>query len=153
MMKPTRLPAPEMPLITPHDEYSLAHLIERHIDFIETDKDGETRSVALDPTFVRHYLKYRDSALPVVTAVVTSPLVLPERTLLATQGLDRKRGIVFRLQPELLALLPHPRDCTDEAVAEAMRFLTSEWLVDVACDYVGKCVLIAAALRVVRDHA
>jgi hypothetical protein len=148
-MEHSRLPAPEMPLLTPHDEYSLAHLIEQHIDFIETDKDGETRSVALDPTFVRHYMKWRDSRLPVVTGIVTTPLVLPDGTLLATQGLDRQRGLIFRLQPELLALLPDPRDCTEKAVAEAMRFLTNEWLVDVACDYVGKCVLIAAALTII----
>lgn len=30
-----------------------------------------------------------------------------------------------------------------------MRFLTDEWLCDVACDYAGKCVLIAAALTVI----
>jgi hypothetical protein len=29
LVKATRLPAPAMPLLTRHDEYSLAHLIER----------------------------------------------------------------------------------------------------------------------------
>ena len=87
-MKPTRLPAPEMPLLTPHDEYSLAHLIERHINFVAKDKEGNERSVALDPVFVRHYMKYRDSKLPVVAAIVTSPMVLADGTLLATQGLQ-----------------------------------------------------------------
>ena len=144
-MKATRLPAPEMPLLTPHDEYSLAHLIERHINFV--DKEG--RSVALDPVFVRHYLKYRDSKLPVVKAIVTSPMVLADGTLLATQGLDRKRGIVFRLQPELLAVLPKPAECSDSAVAEAIRFLTDEWLCDVSTNYPGKCILITAALTII----
>src|SRR6202161_4115869 len=148
-MEPTRLPAPEMPLLTPHDEYSLAHLIEKHINFVATDKEGTERSVALDPVFVRHYLKYRDSTLPVVTAIVTSPMVLADGTLLATQGLDRKRGIVFRLQPELLAVLPKPAECTASAVAEAMRFLTDEWLCDVSTDCAGKCVLITAALTII----
>ena len=147
-MKPTRLPAPIMPLLTPHDEYSMAHLIERHIDFVATDKDGNERSVALDPIFVRHYMKYRDSKLPIVTAIVTSPLVLPDGALLATPGLDRKRGIIFRLQPELIALLPNPVDCTAAAVADAMRLLIDVWLVDVAADYVGKCILIAAAITI-----
>jgi hypothetical protein len=147
-MKPTRLPAPEMPLLTSHDEYSMAHLIERHINFVTTDKDGNEYSVALDPVFVRHYMKYRESTLPVVTAIVTAPMVLADGTLLATQGLDRKRGILFRLQPEFLAILPKSEECTGSAVAEAMRFLTDEWLCDVSSDYAGKCILITAALTI-----
>jgi hypothetical protein len=147
-MKPTRLPAPEMPLLTPHDEYSMAHRIERHIEYtIETEKRGIV-PVALNPVFVRHYMKYRDSKLPVVTAIVTSPLVLRDGTLLGSQGLDRQRGIIFRLQPELIALLPDPKDCTDKAVVEAMRFLIDDWLVDVTADYAGKCILIAAVLTI-----
>jgi hypothetical protein len=148
-MKPTRLPAPMMPLLTPHDEYSMAHLIEQYIDYYKEDESGTGRSVALDPVFVRHYMKYRNSKLPVVSAIVTSPLVLPDGTLLATQGLDRQRGIIFRLQPELVAILPTAKDCTSAAVVEAMRFLTDVWLVDVACDYTGKCILIAAALTII----
>ena len=47
-MKPTRLPAPEMLLLTPHDEYSMAHLIERHINFVKTDKvEALTRSARM----------------------------------------------------------------------------------------------------------
>ncbi len=149
-MKATRLPAPIMPLMTPHDEYSMAHLIEQYIDYYKEDKDGNRRSVALDPVFVRHYMKFRDSKLPVVSAIVTSPLVLPDGTLLATQGLDRQRGIIFRLQPELVAILPTAKNCTSAAVAEAMRFLTDAWLCDVACDYSGKCILIAAALTIIQ---
>ncbi len=147
-MEPIRLPAPAMPLLTPHDEYSLAHLIERYIEFYKVDRDDSERTVALDPVFVRHYMKYRESKLPIVTAIVTSPLVLPDGTLLATQGLDRSRAIIFRLQPELVALLPDPKNCTSAAVVEAMRFLTDEWLVDVAVDYAGKCILIAAILTI-----
>jgi hypothetical protein len=148
MLKTHRLPAPAMPVLTPHDEYSLAHLIERHVDFVVTNKEGTQRSVAPDPILVRHYMKFRDSKLPVVTAIVTSPLVLADGTLLATQGLDRKRGIIFRLQPELVALLPDQADCTDTAVTDAMRLLTDEWLIDVATDYAGKCILIAAAISI-----
>jgi hypothetical protein len=33
-------------------------------------------------------------------------------------------------------------------VVDAMRFLTDEWLVDVAADYAGKCILAAAALTI-----
>jgi hypothetical protein len=147
-MKPTRLPAPEMPLLTRHDEYSMAHLIEKHINFVTTDKDGNEYSVALDPVFVRHYMKFRESKLPVVTAIVTSPMVLADGTLLATPGLDRQRGVIFRLQPEFLAILPKPQECTPSAVAEAMHFLTDQWLCDVSTDYAGKCILISAALTI-----
>ena len=143
-LEPIRLPAPEMPLLTPHDEFSMAHLIERHIEYV--DADG--RPVALSPTFVKHYMKYRNSKLPVVTAIVTSPLVLPNGDLLAMQGLDRARHILFRLQPELLAVLPTRAECTPDAVGQAMEFLTDEWLCDVSTDYVGKCTLIAAALTI-----
>jgi len=147
-MKPTRLPAPEMPLLTRHDEYSMAHLIEKYINFVTTDKDGNEHSVALDPVFVRHYMKFRESKLPVVTAIMTSPMVLPDGTLLAAPGLDRARGIIFRLQPEFLAILPKREECTPTAVAEAMHFLTDKWLCDVSTDYAGKCILIAAALTI-----
>jgi hypothetical protein len=99
--------------------------------------------------FVRHYLKWRESKLPTVSAVVTSPLLLKDGTFLATPGLDRERGIVFRLQPELLSILPKPEDCTPTAVAHAMSFLTDEWLCDVATDYKGKCIIIAAALTII----
>jgi hypothetical protein len=137
-----------MPLLTRHDEYSMAHLIERQIEFYQRDADGDERTVALNPIFVRHFMKYRNSKLPVVTAIVTSPLVLPDGTLLATQGLDRKRGIIFRLQPELITALPVPEDCTSSAVSAAMRFLTDVWLCDVSTDYAGKCIVIAAALTI-----
>ncbi len=145
----THLPPPEMPLLTAHDEYSLGHLIWKYVDFVKTDAKGNERPVALDPVFVRDYMRYRNSKLPVVSAIVTSPLVLPDGRLLATQGLDPRSGIIFRLQPELLAVLPKPEECTSAKVAEAARFLTDEWLVDVATDYAGKCVLIASALTII----
>ena len=141
----TRLPPPEQPLLTRLDEPHLAELIERHIDFV----DGEGRSVHLGSPFVRHYLARADEALPVVSAVATLPIVAPDGTLLSKRGLDRDRGIVFRVLSDLLKLIPKSKDCTVGAVAEAMRFLTEEWLVDVATDYTGKAILIAAALTVI----
>ena len=148
LTKPTRLPAPEIPLLTRHDEYSMAHLIERHIEFFAMEDNGLERTVALNPVFVRHLMKYRQSKLPVVTGIVTSPLVLPDGTLLASKGLDSERCIIFRLQPELIAVLSAPEDCTPSAVMAAMRFLTDVWLCDVATDYAGKCIIIAAALTI-----
>ena len=52
----TRLPPPELPLLTPHDKFSLGHRIERHVEYVGEDD----RSVALPQVFVDHYLNYRD---------------------------------------------------------------------------------------------
>lgn len=65
------------------------------------------------------------------------------------QGLDRQRGIIFRLQPELVDILPKPEECDSTAVAEAMQYLTDVWLCDVAADYAGKGILVAAALSII----
>jgi hypothetical protein len=141
----TRLPPPEQPLLTRLDEPQLAEMIERHIEYV----DPADRSVHLAKAFVRHFQRRSDDALPVMAAIATLPIVLGDRTLLTGRGLDRERGIVFRVPKELEAMLPQPDDCTSTAVAEAMQFLTDEWLRDVATDYVGKCILISAALSII----
>jgi hypothetical protein len=63
------------------------------------DANGDERPVALNPDLVRHYMKYRESRLPVVTAIVTSPLVLPDGTLLATQGSTNSTASSFASSP------------------------------------------------------
>ena len=141
----TRLPAPDQPLLTRHDEAELAELIERHIEY--TDATG--RPVHLGLPFVKHYLRRHDGALPVVAAVATLPMVLPDGTILSGHGLVRERGIVFRVPDELQKLLPVAAECNHSAVAAAMRFLADEWFCDVKADYAGKCILIAAALTII----
>jgi hypothetical protein len=140
------LPAPEQWLLTRANEMQLAELVERHIDFV----DGGGRNVHLAMPFVRHYMQRHDDVLPTVTAIATQPIVLADGTVLAqAEGLDRSRGIVFHIARELLDLVPRRKGCTLEAVADAMRFLTDDWLCDVATDYAGKCTLIAAALTII----
>jgi hypothetical protein len=142
----SRLPAPEQWILTRLNEMELAELIERHIDFV--DKDG--RSVHPLMQFVRHYLRRHDNVLPVVAAIATLPIVLADGTLLAKhEGIDRERAITFHIPEELLAVMPRREECAPEAVAEAMRFLTDDWLIDVLTDRVGKCTLIAAALTII----
>lgn len=141
----TRLPPPEQPLLTRLSEAELAELIERHIEYV----DDKGRPVHLGAPFVHHFWQRKnDNALPIVSAVATMPMVLPDGTILSGVGLDWQRGVVFRIPAELLALLPKVENCTPCATATAMRFLTDDWLVDVATDYEGKCVLIALALTV-----
>jgi hypothetical protein len=142
-----RLPPPKMWLLTRHDKFSMEHLIEKHIEFTQETEDGD-RSVALHAKYVEHYLHYHESKLPVVGAIVTNPLVLADGTLLAPDGLDRERRVVFKIEQALRDLLPKPDECTSNAVARAMHFLLDDWLVDVATDFAGKCVLIAAAMSI-----
>jgi hypothetical protein len=69
----TRLPPPALPLITKHTKHTLAHEIERYIEFRNEAVKGGVRAVALPPVFVEHYLAYRDSTLPRVGCIVTAP--------------------------------------------------------------------------------
>ena len=141
----SRLSAPEQPLLTRLDEIALAELIERHIEYV--DAEGG-RPVHLPAPFVKHYLVRDDHALPVATGIATLPIVLADGALLSGRWLDRDRGIVFRVPFELEAILPKPVECTPTAVAEAMRYLTHEWLCDLASDYAGRCIVITCALTI-----
>ena len=127
------------------NEMQLAETIERHIDFV----DQNWRSVHLRNSFVRHYLQRDEGALPTLVAVATLPLVLADGSVLTGDRFDRLRGIDFRIQPEVLACIPEPGSVTDNRVKAAMRFLTDEWLVDVAANYAGKCIIIATALTII----
>lgn len=141
----TRLPPPEQPLLTRLDHAAVAELIEQYIDYV----DSKGRSVHLPARFVSHFVHRTDHALPIMNAVATLPIVVPDGTILSDTGLHRDRGIVFRVPPKLRSLLPQVADCTPAAVAEAMEFLVNEWLCDVAADYAGKCVLIAIAASII----
>jgi hypothetical protein len=124
----------------------VAEMIEQHIDFV--GKDG--RSVHLPTKFVRHFMKRTDDVLPTITAIATLPIVLPNGKVLAkSRGIDRDRGLTFHIDQELMAILPKIENCGPEAVADAMEFLTETWLCDVATNYVGKCILISAALTLI----
>jgi hypothetical protein len=141
----TGLPAPEQWLLQRMNEMEVGEMIERYIDYV--DKDG--CSVHLPTIFVRHYVTRDDGVLPTVVAIATLPIVLGNGSLLAPDGLEKARGIVFKIQKELRAVLPRRDRCTEAAVREAMQFLCDDWLCDVATDYTGKCTLIAAALTVI----
>jgi hypothetical protein len=144
----SKLPAPEQWILRQMSDEEVAEMIEEHIDFYD-EKDGPRRSVHLPMSFVRHYRQRHDDVLPTVAAIATSPIVLADGVLLAPDGLDRDRGIVFYVPEKLREVVPEPENCTAEAVRKAMQFLTEEWLCDVATDYVGKCTLIAAAMTVI----
>ncbi len=119
----TRLPPPEQPILYRLSEPEVAELIQRYIGYV--DHRGEL--VYLPTRFVHHYWQRRnDTALPRVSAIATMPMVPEDGSILAGRGLDRERGIVFRIPPELLALLPKAADCTPLAVGKAIKFLCDE---------------------------
>jgi hypothetical protein len=142
----SRLPPPEQLLLTRLDKPAVAELIERHVEYL----DAFHRPVHLGAAFVEHFqIRKGDPALPVSIAVSTLPIVLPDGGILAAPGLHRDHGIVMRVPAALIIRLPQRCDCTPRRVARAMRFLTQDWLCDVATDYAGRCVLIAAALSII----
>ena len=88
-------PPPMQPLLTRLTKMALAEMIERHIDYVHPETGG---SVHLSAPFVKHYhTRTTDDALPTVTAIATLPLVMTNGALLSQSGLDRQRGIVFRV--------------------------------------------------------
>jgi hypothetical protein len=141
----TELPAHAQWVLRPLTEIEMADDIESEIDFV--DKNG--RSVRLPMDYVRHFMRQNDN-LPRLMTVSVLPIVLADGPILAMHdGLERERGIVFKIPKELIEMLPERGGCDDDAVGKAMRFLTDEWLCDVATDYTGKCTLIAAALTMI----
>ena len=142
----TSLPVPEQWTLAKLTDREVAEEIEQLVNYV----DDNGRSVHLPMEFVRHYTTRHDSPLPTVVAIATLPIVLADGGVLGEErGLDEERGISFIIQPEVMALLPGAAEVTPEAVARAMKFLTDEWLCDVATDYAGKCTIIAAALSII----
>jgi hypothetical protein len=137
--------APPQWVIHALSEPDTAEMIERHIDFV----DDAGQSVHCPIPFVRHYLRRDDGALPQMVAVATLPIVSADGFLIHADGLDRKRGIVFNVEPDLMKIIPDRKQVDRTAVAEAMRFLLDDWLADVATDHVGKCSLVALALTMI----
>src|SRR5215467_12377599 len=145
----TSLPPPEQWVLCKLKEMEVAEMIEEHIDYYTEDEDGNIRSVHLPTPFVQHFMRRHDGVLPTVVAIAMEPIVLADGVMLAPDGLDRDRGIIFIVQEELRAVIPQGQDCTPERVKAAMEFLCDELLVDVATDYVGKATIIAAALTLI----
>jgi hypothetical protein len=141
---PANLPPPEKWVLLRMGEVQVTEMIERHIEYV----DENDRSVHLPTHFVRHFMR-REDTLPFMVAIAQLPIVLADGKLLAGNGLDRARGIFFAIPKELTAIVPIPKKRAKREVKKAMKYLCDEWLCDVATTYVGKCVIIAAALTVI----
>jgi hypothetical protein len=142
------LPAPEHVLITRLSEPLLAELIEHYVAFLADDHRG-VRLVHLDTRFVHHLAHRPGDRLPILTAVSTLPIVLDDGSVMASNGLQRGYGTIFRIPQAVLTTLPDPRSVTPASVQAAMAFLRDEWLCDVTTSPQGKDILIALALTIV----
>jgi hypothetical protein len=144
-----RLAAPPQPVLVPHSKVSMAQLIERHVAFQVTNKDGETSPVALHPIFVEHYMEFEESKLPKARGIMTAPVVLLDGTLLAPDGYHPPTRLIFMIDPALRSYLPRPEECTQEEAAKSLQFLTDDWLCDVAATFEGKCAAIAYSITII----
>jgi hypothetical protein len=140
-----RVGAPEHVLLAALTEIEAAKLVEQYIEYVT--EFG--RPVRLPTVFVKSYnLQRTRSPLPIVHSVATMPVILPNGQMLSGHYLDRRHQILFRVPEPLEQVLPQVEDCTPDAVAAAIAYLTDEWLVDVPTDYSGKLKLLALAITI-----
>ena len=135
-----RLPPVGYTRLVPVQEADLPEYLETYVRFY--DPFGE--AVRLPAPYVRPFLiRSFDQTLPVVRGVITVPLVLLDGELIAGQYFDRRLGLPVRTPPELSQYLPNIAQCTPQAVADAVKCLLDEFLVDVSTDLTGKAMTIA----------
>ena len=122
-------------------------LIEQHVHYwIETKKGSY--SASLPRPFITALNEYKNSKLPVLRVINSSPLVTASGEIIDGEGLDRDTGIFHHIDPRLRSCLPDDTP-SDEEVRQALDFLLNEWLVDVALDDAGKLVVIMLALSLI----
>ena len=133
-------------MLTQLNEPALAELIEKHIDYVDGEND---RSVHLPTPFVHHFMQRRTTLCQSSRPSLHYPSCLPTELYRCKRPTPRSR---HRLPcaARMLAILPTREQCTPDAIRHEFRFLTDEWLVDVATDFTGKCILIAAALALIQ---
>ena len=136
--------APAEPVLVELTPTGVELLLENYVRWIVYTHEG-TYFGALPSAHVKALMEYSKSALPVVRAINTAPLVTPSGRVIEGVGLDRATGLVHRIDPILRACLPDGEP-TAEEIKQSLDFLLDEWLVDVALDRVGKCVAILLAL-------
>jgi hypothetical protein len=91
-----------------------------------------------------------ESKLPVVSAIITAPVVMRDGSVLAGEGVDGELGVAFRIPPDLLAVVPDRARITDSDVLDAYRFFTDELMADVETDPAGRAVMVAYVLSLVQ---
>lgn len=146
------IPAPAQAAITAAEYTDAALEIERFVRFERRTKKGESYAVRIPEPHGKAYLTWSESKLPRVSALVTLPLVLPGRELVAGHGLDAQRQVIFRIPDALHAVMPTPADVDLDYAVDCLDFLINEWLVDVTTTPAGKAVIIAMTAQTIQRH-
>jgi hypothetical protein len=140
--------APAEPGLVQLTRTGVAMLVERYVRFRVEKKDGSCYFGALPGPYVVALMQFSPSALPVVRAINTAPLVTMSGQVIDGVGLDRDTGLIHRIDPVLRACVPS-NPPTKQDVREAVTYLFDEWLVDVALDRVGKSIAIMLAMTLI----
>jgi hypothetical protein len=147
-----QMPAPPQPLLAPVKLITAQRMVEKHVRYRKYDKDGSFLDFArLYTSFIQAFLAIpaEESALPLVKAVCTLPMVLENGAVMSGVGLDRDTGIFYDIELSLLNCLP-VGEITADDVREADAWLRDEWLCDVLTDRAGKRIAISAALSMIQ---
>jgi hypothetical protein len=139
--------APKEPTLVRLTTVTVSMVIERYVRWWIVTKHKEYFG-QLPRSHIDALMQLTPSSLPVARAINTAPLISRSGTVIDGAGLDRKTGLVHRIDPLLRACLPGSPP-TEQDVRGALRFLLDEWLVDVALDDVGKCVAIMQAMTLI----
>ena len=145
----TKLPSPEQWVLSRMNEMECAEMIEQHIDFYVESKDGFRRSVHLPKEFVTALsaaARRRNCRPWWQSRLASCP---GRRHLLAPDGLDRDRGISLHHPEGAAGNRPGAQGLHEESREGGDGVPEDEWLGDVATDYAGKCIIIAAALTLI----
>ena len=139
--------APAEPALVRLTPVAVNMVIERRVRWLVVTMHKEYFG-QLPKSHIDALMQLSPSSLPVARAINTAPLISTSGTVIDGAGLDRKTGLVHRIDPLLRACLPR-RAPTEQDVRDALTFLLREWLVDVALDDVGKCEAIMLAMTLI----
>ena len=137
--------APTEPVLAELTATGVELLLENYVRWVAHKKNVGRYFATLPPPFVGALMEYPNSAIPVVRAINTAPLVTASGRVIDGVGFDRATGIYHRIDPVLRSCVP-TNPPIEQEIKEALKFLVNDWLVDVALDAVGKCVAILLAL-------
>jgi hypothetical protein len=146
------IPAPAQATLVAAEYTDAALEVEKFVRFERRTKEGDTYPVRLPEPHGKAYLTWSESKLPRVSALVTLPLVLLNRQLLAGHGLDAKRQVIFRIPDALHAVMPMPSEVDLDYAVDCLDFLFNEWLVDVETTPAGKAVIVAMTAQTIERH-
>ena len=141
--------APAEPVLVELTTTGVELLLETYVRYTAYRKHVGYYYAALPTPFTKALVEYPNSAIPVVRAINTAPLVTASGRLIDGAGLDRSTGLVHRIDPVLRSCLPVGKP-TEEDIRCSLSFLLHEWLVDAALDPVGKCVALLLALTLLQ---